>query len=80
MEKRIPKCTCCGAITKWKLDPVIRGIDWLIFFVLLLFFFVPGFIYLIIVAVIRSNPNNRDKICPKCGARNLWTFIYDESQ
>jgi hypothetical protein len=70
-----PKCTSCGMVTQWKVGPILRPIDWVIAIVLF-FFFGTGLIYLLIVFVIRSNPNNREKICPNCGARNMWTFVY----
>lgn len=72
----VPKCTCCGYVGRWKTEPVIRAIDWVIGIVLLLFGFIPGIVYFIVVAIIRSNENNRGKICPQCNAKNLWTFFY----
>ncbi len=75
-EHDIPKCTCCGNIAPWKKGPVLRGIDFIIGLVLLLLGVVPGIIYLLVVGIVRSNEKNREKICRKCGARNLFTYIY----
>ena len=70
-----PKCTGCGYEGPQKKEKIFRGMDWVIGLSLLLLFGT-GLIYLIVVGLIRMNPNNRAKICPKCGARNLWTFLY----
>lgn len=70
-----PKCTNCGAINEWKIGPVIRPIDWIITLSLLLLFG-SGLIYLLVIIIIRQNPDNREKICPNCGAKNMWTFVY----
>jgi len=75
MRHSIPKCLSCGAITQWKLEPILLAHHIIIFLVLLLFFGA-GLIYLIIVLCFRASSNNRSKICPVCGAQNLWTFIY----
>lgn len=72
----IPKCTCCGNIGPWKVEPLFTGRHLLIGIVLMIFGFVPGLIYLGTVAVIRSNENNRAKICTKCKAQNMFTFLY----
>ena len=74
-QHSVPKCTCCGYEGPWKKEKIFRGMDWVIGLSLLLLFGT-GLIYLIVVGLIRMNPNNRAKICPKCGARNLWTFLY----
>lgn len=71
----VPKCTACGHVGPWKLGPILRPIDWIIG-ILLLFAFGGGIVYLIVVAIIRSDPNRREKICPQCNARNLFTFFY----
>jgi len=70
-----PKCLSCGTVTQWKIEPVLKPINWIIALGLLVFFGA-GLVYLVVVALIRSNPNNRAKICPRCGARNMWTFLY----
>lgn len=71
----VPRCTCCGYVGPWKLAPILRPIDWIIA-ICLFFFFGAGIVYLLITAAVRSNKNNRAKICPNCKAQNLWTFIY----
>lgn len=72
----IPKCTKCGHIGHWKKGPIIRKIDIFITIALLLLGFVPGLVYIGVVALIRTNENNREKICEKCGSQNLFTFEY----
>lgn len=74
---QIPKCTHCGYVGNWKIGPILRPIDFVIGVALLLFGFIPGLIYLGVVAAIRINPDRREKICPNCKAQNLWTFIDD---
>jgi hypothetical protein len=71
----VPKCLNCGAITQWTVEPILLARHIIIFLILLLFFGA-GLIYLLIVLVIRSGSNARSKICPNCGAHNLWTFLY----
>jgi hypothetical protein len=71
----VPKCLSCGTITPWKVEPILLPRHIIIFLILLLFFGT-GLIYLIIILIIRSGSNSRSKICPHCGARNLWTFLY----
>lgn len=71
----VPKCLHCGAINPWKVEPMLIARHWLVTLGLLLFFGA-GLVYLLIVIIIRSNPNTRAKICPSCGARNMWTFQY----
>ena len=72
----VPKCTYCGHIEEWKVGPLLRPIDIAIGIILLLFGFVPGVVYLGVVAIIRSNNDNREKICKKCGAKNMFTNMY----
>lgn len=71
-----PQCTCCGYIGPWKLGHILRPMDYVIGLILLFLGVVPGIIYVGTVALIRSNKDRREKICPKCKAKNLWTFIY----
>lgn len=71
----IPQCTCCGYIGDFKAGPLLKGSDWVIFLALL-FLFGSGFIYLIITIVSRSNPANREKICPNCRSQNMFTYVY----
>jgi hypothetical protein len=71
----VPRCLSCGTVTPWRLEPILLARH-IIIFVILLFFFGAGLLYLLLVLIIRSGSNARAKICPRCGARNLWTFIY----
>lgn len=71
----VPKCTHCGYEGEWKLESLVRPMD-IIITILLLFFWGAGLIYLLVVVLIRMNPDNRAKICPSCQAKNLWTFYY----
>lgn len=72
----IPKCTCCGYVGEWKKEPVLRTMDIIIGLFLLIIGVIPGIVYIGVVALIRSNENNRGKICPSCKSKNLWTFLY----
>ncbi len=72
----IPKCNYCGNIAPWKVGPILRPMDFVIGVALLLLGFIPGLVYLGVVALIRSNDKNREKICTKCGARNMFTNLY----
>lgn len=72
----IPKCTCCGYVGEWKLDVIFRWFDVIIGVVFMYPFFFPGISYLVVVYLIRQDKKNRNKICPKCNAQNLWTFYY----
>lgn len=71
----IPRCTQCGTITPWRVESIFLARHFLIGGLLLLFFGA-GLFYFLTVAIIRGNANSRAKICPNCGAHNLWTFIY----
>ena len=73
---KIPKCTCCGNIAPWKEGPVFRTWDWVLAAIFLIPFILPAFSYLLVVGLIRSKSENREKICTKCNARNLFTFEY----
>lgn len=73
-NKRIPKCTHCGYVGEWDVEPLFRPMDWVIG-ILLICLFGTGLVYLGVVALIRSNPDNRAKICRQCKARNLFTFV-----
>ena len=75
IQHDVPKCQCCGTITHWKLEPILLPIHIIVGLALLLFFG-SGIIYVAGVAAIRANPVRRAKICPRCGGRNLWTFLY----
>ena len=72
----VPKCQHCGHVGQWKIAPIIRGVDIFIGILLLILGVVPGIVYFVTVAIIRSNPDRRSKVCTKCGAKNLFTFIY----
>ena len=54
---------------------MIKPMDWVIFFALL-FLFGAGFIYLGITVITRANKDNRGKICARCKAKNMFTFVY----
>ena len=71
----VPQCTCCGHIGPMKTGPLIKPMDWVIFFALLLLCGC-GFIYLGITIVCRMNKNNREKICTNCHAKNMFTYVY----
>jgi len=71
----IPKCLRCSYVGPWKVGPVFRQIDWVLG-IFLIFFWGSGLVYFLIVGASRSNPDNREKICPQCSSKNLWTFIY----
>lgn len=71
----IPKCTCCGYVGSWDVEPVLLPMHWAIG-ILLLLFCGTGILYLILVAAIRANKNNRAKICKNCKAHNMFTFMY----
>ncbi len=75
-KRDVPKCTHCGYEGQWKVGPLLRPIDFIIGIIFLIFGVVPGLIYIGVVAAIRSNEDNREKICPKCNSKNLWTFFY----
>lgn len=72
----VPRCTCCGNVGPWKVEPVLLGKHWAIGIVLMIFGFVPGLVYLGITVAIRSNEDHRAKICTSCKARNMFTFLY----
>jgi hypothetical protein len=71
----VPKCLHCGFVGPWKIEPLVRPIDWIITLVFL-FLFGGGLIYLLVIIIIRSNENRRAKICANCGARNMFSFQY----
>ena len=75
IANQIPKCLSCGQITPWNIEPLFLPVHWIIA-VIFLCAGGTGVIYLLVVWLIRKDPSNRTKICPKCGAKNLWTFIY----
>lgn len=70
-----PKCTHCGYVGEWKLESLLLP-HHIIIFLIFLFFWGAGLIYLIVILIIRMRPDSRAKICPHCKARNLWTFYY----
>lgn len=72
----VPKCTCCGHIGKWKVGPIFRPMDYVVGIGLLIFGVVPGIIYMAVVGLIRYDEKNREKICQKCNARNMFTHMY----
>lgn len=72
----VPKCTYCGNIEEWKVGPLFRPLDYILGVTFLIFGVIPGLIYMGVVGLIRSNKNNREKICKKCGAKNMFTNMY----
>ena len=71
-----PKCTYCGHVGEWVVGPLFRKMDYIIGVAFLFLGFVPGLIYMGVVGLIRSNKNNREKKCAKCGAQNMFTNMY----
>lgn len=72
---RVPKCLSCGYIGIWTVEALLLPRH-LIIAAIFLFFWGGGLIYIIVTAVMRSNENSRAKICPRCAARNMWTFDF----
>ncbi len=74
VQHQVPKCQSCGAVTPWKVEPLFLPRHWIIG---LLFLFAggTGVIYLAAVGLSRKG-NGRAKICPMCGGRNMWAFVY----
>jgi hypothetical protein len=75
-HQNLPKCLNCGKVTQWKIEPLFLPIHIGIALGLLCAFG-GGLIYIILVGLQRANPANRSKICPNCGAQNMWTFVYN---
>lgn len=71
----VPKCTCCGTVGELKPGPLLRGSD-ILWIALLMVMAGAGFIYLIYILIVRSNPNNREKVCARCNSKNMFTYIY----
>ena len=72
----VPRCTACGNVGPWKVESLLRPVDWVIGIVLMVLGFIPGVVYLGVTIAIRSNKDRRAKICPKCKAKNMFTFQY----
>lgn len=75
IRQTVPKCLSCGTVTPWKVEPLLLGRHWAIG-LLFLVFFGGGLVYMLVVCLMRANSNSRAKICPRCGGRNMWTFMY----
>ena len=78
-QHSVPKCTCCGHEGPWKVDPVFRPVDWILTILFLLLGILPGVVYATTIILIRGGKRGdhyRAKTCPKCGAKNLFTFLY----
>ena len=71
----VPKCTCCGHVGEMKPGPILTKSDWLWFF-MLLFLAGAGFIFLGFRLLTRADPKKREKICPNCGSKNMFTYVY----
>ncbi len=76
IQHTVPKCTYCGHIGEWSVEPVMRPMDWVLTCVFALMCLFPAICYLIPVLAIRSNEKNRAKSCKKCNAKNMFTFTY----
>lgn len=78
VQRTVPRCTSCGYIGDWEVGPLFKTHD-LIIGIGACFTFVGapfGIGWLAITAIMRANKDNREKICPQCKAKNLWTFVY----
>lgn len=73
--RTVPRCSRCGAIGEFKPGPLLRKSD-IIWILLLMCLAGSGFIYLIFILIIRSNPDKREKICTKCGSQNTDVYFY----
>ncbi|MEI7813979.1 MAG: FHA domain-containing protein [Coriobacteriia bacterium] len=71
-----PRCQACGYVGAWNEEPLLLP-HHIIITLILLFAFLGGLLYLLIILVIRSS-SPRAKICPNCGSRNMFTFLYPE--
>lgn len=71
----VPKCTKCGYIGEFKSGKLFRPMDWAIGLVTLLLAGL-GLLYFIIIAIIRSDKNKREKICPHCGGVDTDIEMY----
>lgn len=75
LKRDVPKCTCCGNIGEMKPGPLLTSHD-ILWFLLLLCLAGAGFIFLIYKLITRADPAKREKICPKCGSKNMFTYVY----
>src|ERR1035437_10286484 len=77
-QHQVPRCLSCGWIGPWKTEPILLPRH-IVVFLLLLLVFGAGFVYLLVVIIMRSSARGRPKICPNCGARNMHTFMYSDA-
>ncbi len=70
----VPKCKKCGYIGEFEHGKLFRPMDWAIG--LLTFWFGFGIIYFIVMAIIRSDEDKRETICPQCKAKKSSTNFY----
>lgn len=75
-QRTIPKCCVCGYVGPWKMEPFFTPLQIGLGIFFTLFCIFPGLAFFGTVALLKSNPNNRAKICAACGGRNLFTFLY----
>ncbi len=75
MMHPVPKCKKCGYIGEHEHEKLFRPKDWAIGLFLLLFAGF-GIIYFIIIAIIRSDEDKRETICPQCKAKKSSTCYY----
>lgn len=71
----VPKCTCCGRVGEMTPGPLFRKND-IIWMLLLFITMFGGFLYLAYILITRSNPKKREKICPNCHSKNMYTYVY----
>jgi hypothetical protein len=76
-QHSVPMCLSCGTVTPWQVGPLYQPINLIIGLVFLIAWG-GGLIYLLVVGIRRSDPNNREKVCPFCKAKNMWTFVYSD--
>lgn len=78
VQRSVPRCTACGYVGEWKVGPLFRPIDLIVGIVPMVTVVGAawGIPYLAVTGLIRSNKDRREKICPQCNAKNMWTFIY----
>jgi len=68
-------CLNCGKITDWRVESLLMPRH-IVVGLLLLLVYLSGLLYWIAVCINRADEKNRNKICPACGAKNMWSFIY----
>lgn len=72
-----PRCQSCGYVGPFQVEPLLLT-HHIVIFVVLLLAFGGGLVYLLVILLMRSSESNRAKICPSCGSRNMFTFVYQD--